>query len=109
MIELLLVLQLSTLEPKLQIGYNIAINGSDLAITSNCLALETCRELNWLKFVGDRPVVFGFLKMGTSALQVYAINKAYKKDKKLGRIVAYTLNGLYTGLVIHNLRQLGNK
>lgn len=86
--------------------YNIAINGSDLAITSNCLALETCKELNWLKFVGDRPVVLGFFKMGTSALQVYAIDKAYKKDKRLGRVIAFTLNGLYTGLVIYNLKQL---
>ena len=85
----------------------IALAGSDLGITENCLGAKTCREINFgLSKLTDKPISFGFVKMGFEAGSLYAIYKVYKRNKSLGRILFLAKLGSSVYLVTRNQHEL---
>ena len=111
MIEILLALQLSTIQlPEPHellihgaIGASIVAHATDISTTMYCRGARKCEEWNpVLKWAQDEPILFAATKMGVAVGINYALIKLHKKHPKVVFTLAVAQTIGYGLLSYHN-------
>lgn len=81
----------------------VVAHSADLSTTEFCLGAHRCKEANpFLAPFSDRPLVFGAVKMGGAALQLWAISRI--QNKRVATIANVVVTGVFTGIALRNAR-----
>ncbi len=82
----------------------IAAHGADLATTENCLGAGRCTEMNQFLLRFQQPGVFGAVKMGIAALQLWGVAKLHETHPVIAQIANWSTAGIFAGIAVHNAR-----